>query len=146
MLCLSLLVLSFFFHLILCDCLHLLLCVWSQIFWREHKNFSVRQFWLKCTYIGRTRDISLPVVLSVHRFSPIDLTIIGGSSAVILFPHLPWHFRTERGTFLRKYNSKTFWDFSLGSAKRVLFCELGCVEDEVSPECADSLACNGAFK
>ena len=96
--------------------------------------------------MGPTRDISFPVVLYVHQLSPIDLIIIGGSSAVILFPHLPWHFCTEWGRFFRKYDSKTFYAFSLGSTKRILFCEQSYIEDKGSPESAGSLACDGAFK
>ena len=144
MLCSNFFVISFLFHLILFDYLQLLLCDWSQY------KFSVlncsRQFWLKCRYIGPTGDISFIVVLSVHQLSPIDLMIVSGSSAVIFFPHLRWHFYTERETFFCKYNSKTFLAFSLGSAKRRLFCEQSCVEDKDSLECSDSLACSGAFK
>ena len=38
------------------------------------------------------------------------------------------------------------FSFSLGFAKRILFCEQRRVEDEGSPKSADSLACDGAFK
>ena len=104
------------------------------------------QFWLKYTYIGSTQDISFLVVLSVRQLSSIDLIIIAGFPTVILFPFLPWNFCRQRRTFFRKYKAKTFWAFSLGSTKRILFCEQSCVEDEGSPECSNSLACHGAFK
>ena len=105
-----------------------------------------RQFWLKGTCIGPTRDISFPVALSVHQLFPVDLIIIVWSLAVILFPHLPWHFPTERRTFFCKHNSKMFLAFSLRSAKRILFRKQSCVKDEGSPKCADFLACDGAFE
>lgn len=98
------------------------------------QKFSVsncsRQFWLRCTYIGATWAISFPAVLSVHQLSSFDLIIIGGSLTVIFFQYLHWHLSTERGTFSRKYNSKTFSVFFFRSAKQILFYEQSYVEDK----------------
>lgn len=69
---------------------------------------SSKRFWWKWMYIGTTRDISFPVVISLHQLSAIDLLIIAWSSMVILSRHLSWYFLTKQRIFFCKYNNNKF--------------------------------------